>query len=98
MSDHRHRRNSPKFLWGRGDTNFPENLFLKYAIYLNSKVSFNFTLIKLCIKLECDARQIIGSEDEKPKEMPANYPTMILMALIPPIWFMVMDKKLNFRN
>ena len=36
--------------------------------------------------------------DEKPKEMPANYPTMILMALIPPIWFMVMDKKLNLRN
>ncbi len=38
------------------------------------------------------------SHDEKPKEMPANYPTMILMALIPPIWFMVMDKKLNLRN
>ncbi len=38
------------------------------------------------------------SHDEKPKEMPTNYPTMILMALIPPIWFMVMDKKLNLRN
>ena len=38
------------------------------------------------------------SHDEKPKEMPANYPTMILLALIPPIWFMVMDKKLNLRN
>ena len=35
------------------------------------------------------------SHDEKPKEMPANYPTMILMALIPPIWFMVMDKKIK---
>jgi len=27
--------------------------------------------------------------------MPANYSIMLIMALIPPLWFFVMDKKIN---
>ncbi len=34
------------------------------------------------------------TQDEKVREMPANYPVMIIMALIPPIWFRVIDPKL----
>ena len=34
------------------------------------------------------------THDKKVREMPANYPTMILMALIPPIWFRVIDQKI----
>tara|TARA_B100000686_G_scaffold338647_1_gene411468 strand:- start:928 stop:1932 length:1005 start_codon:yes stop_codon:yes gene_type:complete len=34
------------------------------------------------------------TQDKKVREMPANYPTMILMALIPPIWFKVIDQKI----
>ncbi len=34
------------------------------------------------------------TQDKKIREMPANYPTMILMALIPPIWFKVIDQKI----
>ena len=34
------------------------------------------------------------SHGKKIREMPVNYPTMILMALIPPIWFKVIDKKI----
>ena len=34
------------------------------------------------------------TQDEKIREMPANYPVMIIMALIPPIWFKVIDPKL----
>jgi alkane 1-monooxygenase len=26
--------------------------------------------------------------------LPAGYPTMILLALVPPIWFAVMDRRL----
>ena len=35
------------------------------------------------------------SQEEKVIEMPANYSIMLLMALIPPLWFFVMDKKIN---
>ena len=28
-------------------------------------------------------------------EMPSNYSVMLMMALIPPIWFFVMDRKLK---
>ena len=34
------------------------------------------------------------SQEKKTREMPVNYPTMILMALIPPIWFKIIDKKI----
>ena len=38
--------------------------------------------------------QVLDHSDESP-QLPYGYPTMILMALIPPIWFSVMDKKLE---
>ena len=34
------------------------------------------------------------SQEKKIREMPVNYPTMILMALIPPIWFRVIDRRI----
>ena len=33
--------------------------------------------------------------EEKKMEMPSNYSVMLIMALIPPIWFFVMDRKLE---
>ena len=36
------------------------------------------------------------SQEEKVIEMPANYSIMLIMALIPPLWFFVMDRKLEF--
>ncbi len=38
------------------------------------------------------------SQKEKVIEMPANYSIMLIMALIPPLWFFVMDKKLEYLN
>jgi len=38
--------------------------------------------------------QILNSRDEAP-QMPLGYAGMILMALVPPIWFRVMDKKVD---
>ena len=35
------------------------------------------------------------SQEEKAIEMPANYSVMLIMALIPPLWFFVMDKKID---
>ena len=35
------------------------------------------------------------SQKQKIMEMPFNYPIMIMMALVPPVWFMVMDNKLD---
>ena len=35
------------------------------------------------------------SQEEKVIEMPANYSIMLIMALIPPIWFFVMHKKID---
>ena len=35
------------------------------------------------------------SQEEKVIEMPANYSIMLIMALIPPLWFFVMDKKIH---
>jgi alkane 1-monooxygenase len=28
-------------------------------------------------------------------QLPAGYPAMILLAMVPPLWFAVMDKKLD---
>ena len=38
------------------------------------------------------------SQEEKVIEMPANYSIMLIMALIPPLWFFVMDRKLASLN
>jgi alkane 1-monooxygenase len=38
--------------------------------------------------------QILKHYDESP-QLPAGYPTMIIMALVPPLWFSVMNRKLN---
>lgn len=38
--------------------------------------------------------QVLDHLDESP-QLPFGYPTMILMALVPPLWFGVMDKKLD---
>ena len=35
------------------------------------------------------------SQEEKKMEMPSNYSVMLIMALIPPIWFFIMDRKLE---
>ena len=35
------------------------------------------------------------SQEEKAIEMPANYSVMLMMALVPPIWFFVMDKRID---
>ena len=35
------------------------------------------------------------SQKQKIMEMPFNYPIMIMMALVPPVWFKVMDNKLD---
>ena len=35
------------------------------------------------------------SQQKKVMEMPSNYPVMIMMALIPPLWFKVMNPKIN---
>ena len=35
------------------------------------------------------------SQEEKVIEMPANYSIMLIMALIPPLWFFIMDKKID---
>ena len=38
------------------------------------------------------------SQEEKKIEMPANYSIMLIMALIPPLWFFIMDRKLASLN
>ncbi len=38
--------------------------------------------------------QILRHFDESP-QLPAGYPTMILLALVPPLWFAVMNKRLD---
>jgi alkane 1-monooxygenase len=38
--------------------------------------------------------QVLDHFDESP-QLPYGYPTMVLMALVPPLWFSVMDKKLE---
>ncbi len=38
------------------------------------------------------------SQEEKVIEMPANYSIMLVMALIPPLWFFIMDRKLASLN
>ena len=38
------------------------------------------------------------SQEEKVIEMPANYSIMLIMALIPPLWFFVMNRKLTSLN
>ena len=38
------------------------------------------------------------SQEEKVIEMPANYSIMLIMALIPPLWFFVMNRKLVSLN
>lgn len=38
--------------------------------------------------------QVLRHVPESP-QLPASYPTMILLALVPPLWFAVMDKKLD---
>jgi alkane 1-monooxygenase len=38
--------------------------------------------------------QVLKHYDESP-QLPFGYPTMILLALVPPIWFRVMDKRLE---
>ena len=38
------------------------------------------------------------SQEEKVIEMPANYSIMLIMALIPPLWFFIMHKKLASLN
>ncbi|PPR48972.1 MAG: Alkane 1-monooxygenase 1 [Alphaproteobacteria bacterium MarineAlpha5_Bin5] len=35
------------------------------------------------------------SQEEKVIEMPANYSIMLIMALIPPLWFFIMDRKID---
>ena len=35
------------------------------------------------------------SQEEKAIEMPANYSIMLIMALIPPLWFFIMDRKID---
>ena len=35
------------------------------------------------------------SQEKKAIEMPANYSMMLMMALVPPIWFFVMDRKID---
>ena len=35
------------------------------------------------------------SQEEKAIEMPANYSVMLIMALIPPLWFFIMDRKIE---
>ena len=37
------------------------------------------------------------SQEEKVIEMPANYSVMLMMALVPPIWFFVMNRKIDQR-
>ena len=38
--------------------------------------------------------QVLDHFDESP-QLPAGYPTMILLALVPPLWFSIMNKKLE---
>lgn len=38
--------------------------------------------------------QVLKHVEESP-QLPAGYPSMILLALVPPLWFKVMDKKLD---
>ena len=38
------------------------------------------------------------SQEEKVIEMPANYSIMLIMSLIPPLWFFIMDRKLASLN
>lgn len=38
--------------------------------------------------------QVLRHMDEAP-QMPAGYPAMMLLALVPPIWFRIMDPKVN---
>jgi len=41
--------------------------------------------------------QVLNSREEAP-QMPLGYAGMILMALVPPIWFRVMNKKIDALN
>ena len=37
--------------------------------------------------------QVLDHHDDSP-QLPAGYPTCMLMALVPPLWFRVMDKRI----
>ena len=38
--------------------------------------------------------QVLNHYDESP-QLPFGYPTMIMMAMFPPLWFALMDKRLE---
>ena len=38
--------------------------------------------------------QVLRHMDDAP-QMPTGYPGMILLALVPPVWFSVMDKQMR---
>ena len=42
--------------------------------------------------------QVLNHHDQSP-QLPAGYPTMIIVALLPPVWFSIMNKRLeSWRN
>ena len=68
----------------------------------NSRYSFaNWSTFNLGLHAEhhqkANKSYPLLSHQKKEMEMPANYSIMIIMALIPPIWFMVMNPKLKNR-
>ena len=70
------------------------------TIYILEPINVEKTQTK---KLQCILKkiyckyQILRHFDESP-QMPTGYPGMMLLALIPPIWFKIMNKEIKRFN
>lgn len=76
----RFERVMPKHSWN--NSNMISNFFL---FQLQRHSDHHFNAIK--------RYQVLSHYDEAP-QLPAGYPTMIMVAMFPPLWFAIMDKKL----
>ena len=73
--------------------------FSDYHSWNSRHISANWSTFNLGLHSEhhksASKHYPLLSQEEKKMEMPSNYSVMLMMALIPPIWFFVMDRKLK---
>ena len=73
--------------------------FSEYHSWNSRHISANWSTFNLGLHSEhhksASKHYPLLSQEEKKMEMPSNYSVMLIMALIPPIWFFVMNRKLE---
>tara|TARA_B100001769_G_C21868155_1_gene469863 strand:- start:82 stop:741 length:660 start_codon:yes stop_codon:yes gene_type:complete len=73
--------------------------FSDYHSWNSRHISANWSTFNLGLHSEhhksASKHYPLLSQEEKKMEMPSNYSVMLIMALIPPIWFFVMNRKLE---